>query len=71
MRLKEEDNKKKKIDQLPSYIWINGEFVENRDAKLHVFTHSLHYSSSVYEGEKAYNSEHVMRFSRSGEPKSI
>jgi branched-chain amino acid aminotransferase len=37
------------------YIWINGEFVEWKDAKVHVLTHSLHYASSVFEGERCYN----------------
>jgi len=37
------------------YIWINGELVEWDAAKIHVLTHSLHYSGSVFEGEKSYN----------------
>lgn len=36
-------------------IWFNGEFVEWRDAKVHVLTHGLHYASSVFEGERMYN----------------
>ena len=36
------------------YIWINGEFVAWQEAKVHVLTHSLHYGSSVFEGERAY-----------------
>jgi branched-chain amino acid aminotransferase len=65
MKLKAEDDKS--LDQLPSYIWINGEFVENKNAKLHAMTHSLHYSGAVFEGERAYNGkifkldEHVER----------
>ena len=29
--------------------------VEWRDAQVHVLTHALHYASSVFEGERAYN----------------
>jgi branched-chain amino acid aminotransferase len=36
-------------------IWMNGEMVPWRDAKLHVLTHGLHYASAVFEGERAYN----------------
>ena len=38
-------------------IWIDGEFVEWREAKVHVLTHSLHYGSCVFEGDRAYNGE--------------
>lgn len=42
------------FDQLGGYIWFNGEFVKWEDAKIHVLTHGLHYASSVFEGERAY-----------------
>src|SRR3954449_679126 len=35
-------------------IWMNGEFVAWEDAKVHVLTHSLHYGTAVFEGERAY-----------------
>lgn len=38
-------------------IWYDGEMVPWRDAKLHVLTHALHYSSAVFEGERAYGGE--------------
>lgn len=41
-------------DQLGGSIWFNGEFVAWEDAKVHVLTHGLHYASSVFEGERAY-----------------
>ncbi|MFZ1813621.1 MAG: branched-chain amino acid aminotransferase [Rhizobiaceae bacterium] len=41
-------------DQLGGHIWFNGEFVKWEDAKVHVLTHGLHYASSVFEGERAY-----------------
>lgn len=36
-------------------IWFDGNFVDWRDAKVHVLTHAMHYASSVFEGERAYN----------------
>ncbi len=35
-------------------IWLDGKFVDWRDAKLHVLTHSLHYGMAVFEGVRAY-----------------
>ncbi len=43
------------FDQLEGYIWFNGEFVPWSEAKVHVLTHGLHYASSVFEGQRAYN----------------
>lgn len=42
------------FDQREGEIWFNGEFVEWKEAKIHVLTHGLHYASSVFEGERAY-----------------
>ncbi len=36
-------------------IWMDGEFVDWRAAKVHVLTHSLHYGSGVFEGDRAYD----------------
>jgi len=44
-------------DQMGGHIWFNGEFVDWKDAKIHVLTHGLHYASSVFEGERAYNGQ--------------
>ncbi|MCB1428694.1 MAG: branched-chain amino acid aminotransferase, partial [Nitratireductor sp.] len=41
-------------DRLGGHIWFNGEFVAWENAKIHVLTHGLHYASSVFEGERAY-----------------
>ena len=38
-------------------IWMNGEFVQWGDAKIHVLTHGLHYASAVFEGERAYGGQ--------------
>ena len=36
-------------------IWINGKLVPFKDAKVHVLTHALHYSTAVFEGIRCYN----------------
>ena len=36
------------------WIWMNGELVPWRDAKVHVLTHTLHYGMGVFEGVRAY-----------------
>jgi branched-chain amino acid aminotransferase len=36
-------------------IWMNGEFVDFEDAKIHVLSHVVHYGSSVFEGIRAYD----------------
>lgn len=52
-------------------IWMDGDIIPWRDAKVHVLTHGLHYASSVFEGERAYNGkiflmrEHSERLTRS------
>ncbi len=35
-------------------IWMDGELVPWRDAKIHVLTHTLHYGMGVFEGVRAY-----------------
>jgi branched-chain amino acid aminotransferase len=35
-------------------IWFDGEWVNWRDAKVHVLTHTLHYGMGVFEGVRAY-----------------
>ena len=35
-------------------IWMDGELVDWRDAKIHVLTHTLHYGSGVFEGIRTY-----------------
>ena len=52
-------------------IWMNGKLVPFKDAKVHVLTHALHYSTAVFEGIRCYKtpngsaifrlSEHVDR----------
>ena len=60
-------------DDRDGTIWMDGAMVRWRDAKVHVLTHALHYASSVFEGERAYNGkifksrEHSERLKRSAE----
>jgi branched-chain amino acid aminotransferase len=42
-------------DDRDGWIWFDGELVPWRNAKVHVLTHALHYASSVFEGQRAYN----------------
>ncbi len=56
-------------------IWMNGKLVPFKDAKVHVLTHALHYSTSIFEGLRCYSTpngsaifrlpEHVDRFFKS------
>jgi branched-chain amino acid aminotransferase len=45
------------MDDRDGVIWMDGEMVEWRDAKVHVLTHTLHYGMGVFEGVRAYNAE--------------
>ena len=60
-------------DDRDGWIWLDGEFVPWREAKVHVLTHALHYASSVFEGARMYNGnifaleEHCSRLRRSAE----
>ena len=42
-------------DDRDGLIWLDGKLVEWRDANVHLLTHAMHYASSVFEGERAYN----------------
>ena len=57
-------------------IWMNGKLVPFKNARVHVLTHALHYSTSIFEGIRCYDTpngsaifrlpEHVDRFFNSG-----
>lgn len=57
-------------------IWMNGEFVNWDDAKIHVLSHVVHYGSSLFEGVRCYKTkkgsaifrlqEHTARLFNSG-----
>ena len=59
------------FDERDGFIWINGEIIPWKEAKVHVLSHGLHYASSVFEGERMYNGkifksrEHSERFHKS------
>ena len=38
-------------------IWMDGEFMDWKDVKIHVLSHGLHYASSVFEGERVYDGQ--------------
>jgi branched-chain amino acid aminotransferase len=38
-------------------IWFNGNFVDWKDANLHVLSHVVHYGTSVFEGIRCYNTK--------------
>ncbi|MEE9413404.1 MAG: branched-chain amino acid transaminase [Methylococcales bacterium] len=63
------------MDDRDGTIWLDGEWLPWRDAKVHVLTHTLHYGLGVFEGVRAYHcsqgaaifrlSEHTDRLFRS------
>ncbi len=60
-------------DDRDGKIWMDGQLVEWRDAKVHILSHALHYASSVFEGERCYGGtifrgrDHSERLRRSAE----
>ena len=42
-------------DDRDGLIWMDGKMVDWRAANVHVLSHAMHYASSVFEGERAYN----------------
>lgn len=45
------------MDDREGVIWMDGEYVAWRDAKVHVLTHTLHYGLGVFEGLRAYGTD--------------
>ena len=45
----------KSFENRDGLIWLNGEFIEWKNAKAHIISQGLHYASAVFEGERAYN----------------
>lgn len=58
-------------------IWLDGRFLDWKEAKIHILTHSLHYGGAVFEGIRAYKTkegtavfrllEHLDRFFQSAQ----
>jgi branched-chain amino acid aminotransferase len=44
-------------DDRDGWIWFDGKLVPWREANVHILTHAMHYASSVFEGQRAYNGE--------------
>ena len=38
-------------------IWMDGQLIDWRDAKVHVLTHTLHYGCGAFEGVRAYQTD--------------
>lgn len=38
-------------------VWMNGRLIDFADAKIHVFTHAIHYGSGLFEGIRCYNTK--------------
>ncbi|MGZ8162164.1 MAG: branched-chain amino acid transaminase [Methylobacter sp.] len=45
------------MDDRDGVIWLDGQWVEWREAKVHVLTHTLHYGCGVFEGLRAYHAK--------------
>ena len=66
---------------VPKFVWFDGKFVTNDEAKVPVMTHAIHYGTSVFEGLRGYwNSknlyifrlqDHIKRFRNSGKVYSV
>lgn len=42
------------MDDQDGLIWLDGEWQQWRDCKVHILTHTLHYGAGVFEGLRAY-----------------
>lgn len=51
------------LDDRDGVIWLDGQFIPWRDARLHVLTHGLHYGGGVFEGERVYDG-HVFKLTQ-------
>ena len=45
------------LSKLTGSIWLDGELVPWKEAKVHVLTHTFHYGLGVFEGVRAYATE--------------
>lgn len=45
------------MENKTGFIWMDGQWIPWKDAKVHVLTHSLHYGMGIFEGIRAYPTE--------------
>ena len=45
------------LEDRDGLIWMDGAYVEWRDARVHVLTHTLHYGMGCFEGVRAYQTD--------------
>ncbi|MCS5565359.1 MAG: branched-chain amino acid transaminase [Methylococcales bacterium] len=45
------------MDDRDGVIWLDGDWLPWREAKIHVLSHTLHYGAGVFEGLRAYKGE--------------
>jgi branched-chain amino acid aminotransferase len=65
------------FDDRDGFIWLDGDFVPWKEARLHVLSHGLHYGGGVFEGERVYDGrvfklpEHTQRLHSSAQQLSF
>jgi branched-chain amino acid aminotransferase len=50
----ESQKRMKQVMQESTWIWMNGELVKWKDAKIHFLTHALHYGTGIFEGIRCF-----------------
>ena len=50
------------MEDRDGFIWMDGEWLDWRDAKIHVLTHTLHYGMGAFEGVRAYETEDDLQY---------
>ena len=46
------------MEDRDGFIWMDGEWLDWREAEVHVLTHTLHYGMGAFEGVRAYETDH-------------
>ena len=46
------------MEDRDGFIWMDGEWLDWREAKVHVLTHTLHCGMGAFEGVRAYETDH-------------
>ena len=45
------------MEDRDGFIWMDGDWLDWREAKIHVLTHTLHYGMGAFEGVRAYETD--------------